>query len=148
MRVGRRDVQQRHVGADQATAEEQRQVAQVDGNRFRITGHDLLTQVGSHKCGQGSDTLGRFRIVHWYGSRPFQVHVDGPQIPKFLSLGHIDHPLHQRLWCGSACMNENHAVAFQVRLQGFFGSLADPGTFPEADGIPFHAVFVDVQRRA
>ena len=22
--------------------------------------------------------------------------------------------LHQRLWCGSACMNENHAVAFQV----------------------------------
>ena len=26
-------------------------------------------------------TLGRFRIVHWYGSRPFQVHVDGPQIP-------------------------------------------------------------------
>ena len=31
VRVGRRDVQQRHVGADQATAEEQRQVAQVDG---------------------------------------------------------------------------------------------------------------------
>ena len=27
-------------------------------------------------------TLGRFRIIYWDGSRPFQVHVDGPQIPQ------------------------------------------------------------------
>ena len=31
VRVRRRDVEQRHVGADQAPAEEQRQVPQVDG---------------------------------------------------------------------------------------------------------------------
>mmetsp|Transcript_20195 Transcript_20195/g.33135 ORF Transcript_20195/g.33135 Transcript_20195/m.33135 type:complete len:211 (+) Transcript_20195:841-1473(+) len=148
VRVRRRDVEQRHVGADQAPAEEQRQVPQVDGNRLRIASHDLLTQVGSHKGGHGSDTLGRFRVVQGCRSRPFQVHVDGPQIPKFFCLGHIDHPLHQRLWCGSACVNENHAVAFQVRLQSFLRRLADPRTFPQADRIPFHAKLVDVQRRA
>ena len=48
VRVGRRDVQQRHVGAHQATAEEERQVAQVDGTWCRgvkVGGGDLY-----HDC--------------------------------------------------------------------------------------------------
>lgn len=100
-------------------------VAQVALAVFRVNGHgrsapggdarfflDPFTAIfhGEHlwkylKIREDDDLKTKLLGAYFYqrGSHAFQV----PQPP-------LSPHLHQRLWCGSACMNENHAVAFQV----------------------------------